>query len=251
MFPVLFKIGPLAVHSYGFLVAVAFLTGLVISVFYAKKEGIGNQIILDLAIYVIISAIVGARIFYVLGQWDYYRSNPVEILMLQNGGLVFLGGLLFSILTVVIYARIKGLPLLKLLDALTPGTALGYAIGRIGCFLNGCCFGLPTKLPWGLVFPPGSLAALYFPGENIHPTQLYSSLSVLLVFFVLFWLYRRKKFDGQILFWGLILYAVYRFLVEFLRYSPFHWLQLTPSQWLSIALFIFGIWGLIRYRKSS
>lgn len=251
MFPVLFKVGPLAIHSYGLFVAIAFLVGLAISLFYARKEGIENQTILDLAIYVIISAVVGARIFYVLGQWDYYRSNPLEILMLQNGGLVFLGGLLLSILTIVIYARIKSLPLLKLLDALTPGTALGYAIGRIGCFLNGCCFGLPTKLPWGLVFPPGSLAALYFPAEPIHPTQLYSSLSVLLVFFVLLWLYRRKKFDGQIIFWGLILYAVYRFLVEFLRYSPVHWLQLTPSQWLSIALFVFGIWGLIRYRKSS
>lgn len=251
MFPVLFKIGPLAIRSYGVMVAVAFLVGIVISLFYAKKEGIESETILDLAIYVIISAITGARIFYVLGQWDYYFQNPIEIFMVQNGGLVFLGGMLFSILTVFIYTRLKTIPLLKLLDALAPGTALGYAIGRIGCFLNGCCFGLPTKLPWGLVFAPGSLAALYFPGEHLHPTQLYSSFLVLMVFLVLSWLYRDKKFDGQIFFWGLTLYALYRFMIEFLRYSPIHWLLFTPSQWLSITIFLFGIWGLIRYRKTS
>ena len=129
--------------------------------------------------------------------------------------------------------------------------ALGYAFGRIGCFLNGCCFGLPTNLPWGVVFPPGSLADFYCHGERLHPTELYSSFSGLLIFIILALLYRHKKFNGQILFWGLILYSIYRFLVEFLRYSPIHWLGLTPSQWLVIPACAIGVWGLIYYRRAK
>ncbi|MFC1511517.1 prolipoprotein diacylglyceryl transferase, partial [Candidatus Margulisiibacteriota bacterium] len=110
----------------------------------------------------------------------------------------------------------------------------GIAIGRVGCFLNGCCFGLPTKLPWGMVFPFGSLAHSYFPGEHLHPTQLYSSLGGLVIFLLIVWLYRQKKYDGHIFLWWLIFYSIYRFLVEFLRYSPMHWLGLTPSQWIVV-----------------
>lgn len=244
MFPILFKVGQFSIHSYGFFVALGFFAGIAVTLLFAKREGIPAQSILDLAVFVIISAILGARLFYVIGQWDYYRANPFEIIMVQNGGLVFLGGLILTLLTVFIFARVKNISLLKLMDVLTPGTALGYAIGRIGCFLNGCCFGLPTSLPWGVVFPPGSLAAAYCPDKALHPTQLYSSLAMLLAFIVLVRLYRTKKFDGRIIFWGLIFYCAYRFLVEFLRYSPIHWLSLTPSQWLAILLFGFGLWGL-------
>ncbi|MDD5594441.1 MAG: prolipoprotein diacylglyceryl transferase [Candidatus Margulisbacteria bacterium] len=251
MLPVLLKLGVLEIRSYGFFVALGFLAGILLSLYYAGQEKIEQSNILDLAIYVIISAIVGARLFYVFGQWDYYRSNPLEIIMVQNGGLVFLGGLLLTLLTVLVYSRAKNIPLLRLLDAITPGTTLGYAIGRIGCFLNGCCFGLPTGLPWGVTFPPGSLAAAYCPNQALHPTQLYSALAMLLAFFALVWLYRTKKFDGQIIFWGLVLYSLYRFLVEFLRYSPIHWLNLTPSQWLAIFIFFFGVWGLSYFRTTQ
>jgi len=251
MHPILLTIGSISFHSYGLMVALGFAAGLFLTIHFAGKEGIAAEIILDLAIYVIISAIIGARLFYVLGQPEYFLASPVEIIMLQNGGLVFLGGLLLSILTIIIYARVKALPVLKLLDAITPGTILGYCIGRIGCFLNGCCFGLPTKLPWGITFPTSSLADFYFPGKSLHPTQLYSSLIMLGAFAVLVLISRSKKFDGQVLCWGLILYSVYRFLIEFLRYSPIHWLRLTPSQWLVAALFSFGAWGLFYYRKRA
>ncbi len=251
MLPTLLKFGWLEVHSFGLFVAAGFLAGIALTLFYASKEKISPNHVLDLAILTVISAVVGARLFYVLGQFDYYRSNPLEIVMVQNGGLVFLGGLLLSLAAVYFYARRQHIPLLKLFDAITPGTALGYAIGRIGCFLNGCCFGLPTHSPWGVVFPPGSLAAAFCPGQPLVPTQLYSSLLMLIAFLALAWLYRRKGFDGQILFTGTVLYSLYRFAIEFFRYSPVHWLSLTPSQWIVIPLFIFGLWGLYRFGRAS
>lgn len=249
MYPILFKIGPFSVHAYGFFIALAFIFGILVSLHYTKKEGIRREAILDLALYVIIAAIVGSRFFYVIGQWNQYKDNLLEVFMVQKGGLIFLGGFLLALATVIGYTKIKNIPLLKLFDALAPGTALGYSIARIGCFLNGCCFGLPTDPHWGLVFSSGSLAASYFPGQPLQPTQLYSLLAMFLAFLVLLWIYRFKKFDGQIFFWWFILYSVYRFLVEFLRYSPIHWLGLTPSQWLVIFTFAFGIWGLNYYKR--
>jgi len=249
MYPILFKIGPFSVHAYGFAIAVAFLIGILMSLHYARKEGIPPDQILDLAVYVIVAAIVGSRFLYVIGQWNEYRDNILEIFMVQRGGLVFLGGLILAVLVVVWHARRKGIPILKLLDALTPGTAIGYAITRIGCFLNGCCFGLPTDLPCGVVFPPGSLAHSYFPNQHIHPTQLYASASMLLAFFAFLLLYRRKRFDGQVFYWGLILYSVYRFLIEFIRFSPIHWLRLTPSQWMVIPLAAWAVYALIDKRR--
>ena len=245
MYPILFEIGPLSVHAYGFAIAIAFLIGILVSLHYAKREGIKGEAILDLSIYIIIAAIFGSRFLYVIGEWKQYKENLMEIFMVQRGGLVFLGGLFLAMLVVVSYAKWKRIPLLKLFDTLAPGTALGYAITRIGCFLNGCCFGLPTKVPWAVVFPKGSLAGFYLPGEHIHPTQLYSSASMLLVFFVVMVLYRHKKFDGQIFFWWLIFYSIYRFLVEFLRYSPMHWLGLTPSQWMVLPVAALALYGLI------
>src|SRR3989344_5848064 len=125
MYPVLFKFGPFAIHAYGFFIALAFLAGILVSLYYAKREGIGSQTIFDLAIYVIISGLVGARLSYVFGQWEYFRGNPAEIFMAQKGGLVFLGGFLLALLVTVVYVKVKNMPRLKLFDALAPGVALG------------------------------------------------------------------------------------------------------------------------------
>ena|SRR3989338_7465581 len=214
------------------MVALAFIAGILVSLYYAKKEKIKSEIILDLAIYVIVASIIGARSFYVIGQWDLYKTNLLEVFMVQRGGLVVLGGVLFSIVTIFLFAKKKKISFLKLLDSISPGTALGLAIGRVGCFLNGCCFGLPARLPWAIKFPPGSLAHSYFPGEYIHPTQIYSVLGMLTVFGVVTSIYRKKRFNGQIFFAWVIGYSIYRFIVEFFRYSPIHWLGLTPSQWI-------------------
>jgi len=248
MYPVLFKIGPFAAHAYGFMLALAFTLGILTSIYFAKKEGIRSETILNLAIYVIISAIAGARLLYVLVDWNYFSGHPFEIIMVQNGGLAFLGGLLLSLLIIFVYARLKKLPLLKILDAITPAGFLGYSITRIGCFLTGCCFGVPTRLPWGVVFPPGSPAAVAFPGAALHPVEIYASLTTFAIFLILAWIYRYNKFDGQIFFLGLIFYSIYRFLMEFMRFEP-KWLSLSIYQWMVIPLFIFGVWGLSYFRR--
>lgn len=248
MHPILFKIGPLTIYSYGFFYALGFLVGIILSLYFARKEEIKSEVIFDLSLYVIISGVVGARFFYVLGQWQQFQENLIEVFMVQKGGLVFLGGFLLALLTIIIYTKIKNINLLKILDLASPGVTLGYAIGRIGCFLNGCCFGLPTKLPWGMIFAPNSLAGYHFPNQPLHPTQIYASLSMFISFSILTLLYQHKKFHGQIFFWALTFYSTYRFLVEFLRYSPIHWLGLTPSQWLAIAIFLSGVAGLT-YQK--
>jgi len=250
MYPILSKIGPFVIHSYGLMVALAYIVAIAISLYFAKKEDIHPETIFDLALWLIVSGIIGARFFYVIGQWDIYRANPIEILMIQNGGLVILGGFLFNLAAVYYFAKLKNINLLKLFDVIAPGAAIGIAIGRVGCFLNGCCFGLPTNMPWGINFPFGALAHSYYPHEHIHPTQLYSVLLMLLVFLlVTFVIYPRKKFDGQVFYWWLILYSIYRFAVEFFRYSPMHWLYLTPSQWVVIGLFGYGLVGLLRNKK--
>jgi len=253
MHPILFRVGGISLYSFGLMVALAYLFIIWISLIFAKREGIKAETILDLSVYVLFASFLGARLFYVFGQWDIYKDNLLEIIMIQRGGLVFLGGLISGLAAFFIYARIKHLSLLKLLDIASPGVVLGYAIGRIGCFLNGCCFGLPTHLPWGVTFPPGSLARYFLPDEPLHPTQLYSSFSMLLAFILLLLIYRNKKFEGQIFFWALVFYSVYRFTVEFFRFSPIHIWGLTPSQPVVVVLFFIGLSGLIynwRFRRS-
>jgi phosphatidylglycerol:prolipoprotein diacylglycerol transferase len=251
MHPVLLSLGWLHIYSYGFMVALGFLIGIIIITYQAKGEGVKPEIIVDGALYVIIASIIGARLFYVIGEWEQYRDNLKEIIMVQNGGLVFLGGLILAVLTVIWYARWKKQPLLKLLDLSTPGVALGYAIGRLGCFFNGCCFGLPTKLPWGVSFPSGSLAYSYFGDERLHPTQLYSSLIMLVFALVLFLIFKKKRYPGQVFYWGILLYAIYRFSVEFLRYSPMHWFYLTPSQWIVLIAGGLAIFGLLNKQRAK
>lgn len=249
MYPILFKAGIFEVHAYGFFIALAFICGILLSIYYSRKEGIDIQVVFDLAFYILIAAIVGSRLFYVIGTWDQFRDNPLDIFMVQRGGLVFLGGFLLAFIVVIIYARIKKMPLFKLFDAIAPSAALGYSMTRIGCFLNGCCFGLPASFPWALKFPPRSLADSYFPGEALHPTQIYSMLLMFIVFVVLVLMYRNKKFDGQIFLWFFVLYSIYRFAVEALRYCPIFWLGLTPAQWMVIPMFIYGVWGLFHYNR--
>jgi phosphatidylglycerol:prolipoprotein diacylglycerol transferase len=251
MYPILFEIGPLSVHAYGFMLAIGFCAGILVTLHYAKKVNIQPETILNLAIYMIICALVGSRLTYVLGRWGYYKSNLLEIFMVQKGGLAFLGGLLLAIVVVIWFARRRGLPFLRLLDVLTPGTAVGYSIARIGCFLNGCCFGVPTGVPWGMSFPLGSLAHSYYGADHIHPTQLYAIFLVFAVFLIIVFLWKRKKYDGYVFFWFLVLYAVYRFAVEFFRFCPpeLYLLGLNPGQVVALAMFSVGAIGLWRGRS--
>ncbi len=225
------------------MVAIAFVVGVLVAVMRAKEEGISPEITLDICVYVMISSLIGARLFYVIGFFDQFRSNIWTIFAFWEGGMVFYGGLIFAAGALFLEAKKNKLSPLKCLDIASLSAGIGYSIGRIGCFLRGCCYGLQCSPPWGI----------HFPGieGTVIPTQLYSSVAGILIFAVLAHIYDRKQYDGQVVYWGVILYSVYRFLIEFFRDYPSHYFGLTASQWISIAVFAAAIIAARMMRMSA
>lgn len=215
MHPVLFHIGKVTLYSYGFMIAVGILVGLFLARRQAAKEGIDQDKIIDIVFYILVAALVGARLLFVLMNFGEYAAHPLDIVKIWQGGLVFYGGLVPGVVIAIWYIRRLGLPLWQVTDIFAPSLAIGHAFGRIGCFLAGCCYGEACALPWAVTFTdPRSLAP---QGVPLHPTQLYSALGLLLLFAFLVFLRKKKTFQGE-LFWTYILcYAVGRFLLEFLR----------------------------------
>jgi phosphatidylglycerol:prolipoprotein diacylglycerol transferase len=216
MYPELFSIGPLTLHTYGLLIAIGLVVGIIVASRIGKSQGIGFQKIMDMGLIIIITGIIGSRLAYVLINFSYYKTYPADIFKLWNGGLVFSGGLIAVLLVMVWYAKQTGRSLWQIGDLWAPAAAVGQAIGRIGCFMAGCCYGKPTDMPWGVVFTdPKSLA--YPLNTPLHPTQLYSSFSGLIIFIILMILNRKKRFEGQVLLWFLILHSTARLLIEQFR----------------------------------
>lgn len=246
MHPIAFNLGPLSVHWYGVLVASGFLAGLWTASRRAVRYGISPQEIGDSGPWILIGAILGARILYVLTYWnESFAGKPLtEIFMIQHGGLVYYGGLIGAIVAVLIYCRWKKIPVWRFGDVMAPSIALGYVFGRLGCLMNGCCYGRACSLPWAITFPPGS--EIHGP---VHPTQIYDSLLNLALYGFLAWLYRRRKFDGQVFAIYLVCYAFTRSLVEYFRgdYNTDHIHGFfTPAQFVSVltlaaGLILFGV----------
>lgn len=209
------------------------------------REGISGETIADLGPWLIIGAIVGARLLYVVSYWrEQFADQPFsEIFMIQHGGLVFYGGFIGSTLAYLLYCRLKQLPLRKVADILAPSVSLGHAFGRIGCLLNGCCYGRACSLPWSIRYPVGNSAQA--PTFPVHPTQIYEALLNLGLYAGLAWVYRRKKFDGQVLAYYLIGYAVIRSTVELFRgdYPAYQYLGgwFTPAHWVSLPMLVVGL----------
>jgi len=242
MHPILIHTSFLTVYSYGAMLSLAFLAGTLVAVYYAKREGVQPETVLDVALWVILSAIVGARAFYVILFWHEFSGSLLEIIMIQHGGLVFYGGLVTSVLVIFWKVKRSGISLWKALDIASPAAAIGYSIARIGCFLNGCCYGIQTSVPWACKFPD-------LVGVR-HPTQLYSSAAGLTIFLTVVWLWRKKRYEGQIFLETLILYAIYRFSIEFLREGQ-RYFHLSASQWISIVAFILALGALIWKMKKT
>ncbi len=202
-------------HWYGVMMALAFLTGLWTASRRAPQMGIAAEKIIDLGPWLIVGAIVGARTLYVFTFWhEQFEGKALgEIFKVWRGGLVYYGGLIGASLAFILYARLKSLPLWKGADVMAPSIALGYVFGRIGCLLNGCCYGRACSLPWAIHFPPGHET---YPNA-VHPTQVYESALNLGLYLGLAWLYRRKKFDGEVFAVYLVGYAMLRSLVEMFR----------------------------------
>jgi phosphatidylglycerol:prolipoprotein diacylglycerol transferase len=245
MYPEIFHISFL--HTYGFLVAIAFLAGLWMATRLGREAKLNADKITNLGIYCALAAIAGAKVMMLLVDIPYYTEHPGEILSfstLQAGG-VFYGGLLGALAVAVWYMRKTHLPALLTADVFAPGIALGHGIGRLGCFSAGCCWGVPTHLPWSVTFTsPASNQLVGVPlGIPLHPTQLYEAFAEFLIFGVLYWRFGKPHAAGSIISLYLMLYSTARFIVEFFRFHEQGNLwggPLDTSQWLSIALFLLG-----------
>ena len=221
MRPTLLKIGPFPIHSYGVMMAIAFIVATYIAARRATKKSIPSQVIFDLGLLILVSAVVGAHLFHILQHPRSYGSL-LDIVGVWRGGmsgLAFYGGFILALVVVILYLRWKKLPVADVADILAPSMMLGVGIGRVGCFLAGCCFGKPTSLPWGVTFPEHSLATLELGQmEKVHPTQLYSSISLLSMFAILLILRRYIKIRGLLFLLSILMYSIHRFFIDFLRY---------------------------------
>jgi phosphatidylglycerol:prolipoprotein diacylglycerol transferase len=252
----LISIGWFHLPAYGTLLTLAIVSGIYTAIRLGRREGVGSALILDYCSWMILVALGGAKILLILTLWSYYQAHPGEIFSLatlQAGG-VFYGGFLAALLFTIWYVRVQKLSFWKLTDVLAPCVALGTSVTRLGCFSAGCDYGKPTTAPWGVVFT-NALAheATGVPlGVRLHPTQLYESLTTLAIFGVLLWWFPRKKHAGDIFLGYLGLYAVGRFLLEFLRGDEsrgfvFHHL-LSTSQFIAL-LMLGGIAAVLIWRR--
>jgi phosphatidylglycerol:prolipoprotein diacylglycerol transferase len=244
--PILLKLGPLTITSYGAMMALAFILGLWTASRRGLRDNIAPEKILDIGPWLIVGTIIGARALHVITYWNEdFAGKPFwEIFAVWHGGLVYYGGLIGASLAGVLYSRVKKIPLWKLADVLSPSIALGYVFGRIGCLLNGCCFGRECHLPWAIEYPVGhETHPVGSPAIPVHPSQIYDSLLSLVLYLALAWLYRRKKFDGQVFAAYLLCYAVTRSIVETFRgdyTAPHLHAGFTPAHLISIGIFAAG-----------
>ncbi len=226
MHPILLRVGGFTLYTYGLFVAIGFLAAVWFSQKNARRYHIGAQDISDLFLIVLIFSVVGARLLYVAVNWPYYALHPLEIYHIWSGGLVFFGGFIGAAIAALVTIKIKKLSLWDTADAMAPGIALGHCFGRIGCLFAGCCYGKTCDLPFAVTFThPQSLAPLNIA---LHPSQLYMAVSNLLLFFLLLWMQQRQKIKGTIFLSYLVLYSLFRFIMEFFRSDDRGYFFSTP-----------------------
>jgi phosphatidylglycerol:prolipoprotein diacylglycerol transferase len=222
MYPELFRIGNFPINTYGVFLALAFLCAILITVKLAARDGLPREKIYDLCLWMLLSSLIGSKILMLFTEPEY-RDHPWQLLsldFLRSGG-VFYGGLIGAILAGYFLMRRYKLPWWKTADACAPGIAVGNFFGRQGCFAAGCCWGKPTSLPWGVKFTELGHEITGVPTDTyLHPTQLYESFAMLIVFFFLLWLHKHRRFSGQVILFYALLYSVIRFGIEFLRDDP-------------------------------
>lgn len=238
MYPDLFSIGPVTIHTYGVFVAMGIFSGVILAMKLGEQEGLSPSIISDICFLIIISGVIGARLGYIIINTSYYIKYPLETLKIWKGGLVFIGALITACMSGAWYINRYHWDFWTIGDILAPSIALGQAIGRIGCFMAGCCYGKPTDLPWAVVFRNSySLAPLNIP---LHPTQIYHSLACFIIFVILMFLRRHKGFSGQIFLWYLILHSTKRLFIEKFRgdYRAILFGDMTMTQFISLAILL-------------
>jgi phosphatidylglycerol:prolipoprotein diacylglycerol transferase len=239
MLPKVCQIGPFTIFSYGLMLAIAFITAAFLIRLQAKRQGDNPQLAFNFTYLVFLWGIIGARLFYVLENNSYYRKDPLEIFMLQHGGMSYFGGFFVALAAGFVYLKKKRFPFLRMLDLVAPFLALAQSIGRLGCFLNGCCFGRQSS--WGIYFPAHQ--------KTLVPLQLYASLVLVLLFMVLRLMQDRPHKQGRIFLAYVLLYSLKRFFVEFWRADNLRLLfGLTLFQLISLGLFFGGLATMARFK---
>jgi phosphatidylglycerol:prolipoprotein diacylglycerol transferase len=248
MHPILLKLGPVTLHSYGVLLAAAVLLGTWLASKRAVKAGLDGDKVWNLCIYIVLSALLVAKIWLVAADWKRYSANPGAIFSLetlQSGG-VFYGGFLGGLLVAIWGARKWKMPMLRLLDVLSPSLMLGAAIGRLGCFSAGCCYGRESHAAWAVIFTDEYASRMFGTplGVPLHPAQLYNLLAAAAIFGFLLWLSGRQKFGGQVFAAMIALYGATRFVTEYYRGDEGRGLSftsvLTQAQFTGVLLVAVG-----------
>ncbi|MFC1548927.1 prolipoprotein diacylglyceryl transferase [Candidatus Omnitrophota bacterium] len=233
MHRIIYQIGPFTIYSYGLMVALGFLLSTIFILRDSKKFGLPRDAVFDCLIAILISGIVGGRLLFVLINYEYYLRYPLRVFLLNEGGMAIQGALIAALLAGTVVVKWTKLPFWRTSDLIAPYIALGQAIGRIGCFLNGCCYGAVTDSGIGITFPGESVVRI--------PTQVYSSVFLLMIFTVLITLRDRRPFDGCLFSMYLMLYSFFRFFMDFFRGDDLAFLGgLTLSQTISIGIFTLG-----------
>ena len=248
-------VGQITIYTYGVLLAAAYLLGLKLAMVRAEARGLDSAKVLDLGIYIIISALIGAKLLLVVTDFRVFLADPAELLTLARSGGVFYGGLILAVTVALWYIRRAGLPLWTTCDAFAPGIALGHVVGRFGCLFAGCCYGKPTSRPWGITFSdPFAAANVGTPlGIPLHPTQLYEAGAEFLILMVLLGTEPKgRRFAGRTFWLYLLLYAISRFIIEFYRGDPRGSVGIfSTSQFISIILTPLAIAMLVRLSRAT
>jgi phosphatidylglycerol:prolipoprotein diacylglycerol transferase len=218
MYPELFHIGPITIYTYGLLVASGFLLGIWWTARIGRQEGLDTQAVYDTAFWIVVGAIIGSRIAFIVVNYEYYLQNPVAMFKIWNGGLVFYGGAIGASTAALICAKKYNMDFWAFADAAAPGVALGHSVGRLGCFFAGCCYGIETSVPWSVTF--NNVKTMSPVGVPIHPTQLYDAANEFSIFLILTALRPWRKFKGQMWWTWVGLYAIGRSIVEIYRGDP-------------------------------
>ncbi|MFQ6104788.1 MAG: prolipoprotein diacylglyceryl transferase [Candidatus Glassbacteria bacterium] len=254
MYPQLYRIGPLILRTYGLFLAISFILGVVLAVRRGKSRGVNSKDVVDLCFVIMVSSIIGSRLYYVLTHLNEYSGNFFRVFSIWEGGLSMFGGVVLALIASKLFLDRRGLAFPILGDIVAPSLMLGTAVTRIGCFMNGCCFGVPTESALGVVFPHACAAGSLFPQTPIHPTQLYSSLIALFIFLTLLVVDRKKKKDGFLFGLMFVLYSTGRIIIDELRYYEegsiigISGFSFTYNQLVSIALIITGLYFMFHRR---
>lgn len=253
MHPIIFKIGPLSVYSYGMMVAIGFLFGIYIAKIEAIRKNIKADLVYDFAFYLVIGSLVGSRLYYIIFfSPSSVRDDPLFLFKVWEGGLAIHGAIFGGIITGLLFSKLRKISFWVLADIISPAVMLGQAIGRIGCFLNGCCFGAPTKSFLGVRFPEGSLPHLAYGSMAIHPSQLYEAVLDIVGFIIIWSARKRIRFEGGLFLLYLISYSIIRLIVSVFRGdSPYLWnTNINMSQLVSIILIFISMFLFIK-RKNA